>query len=94
MPGLDLEPFASQVSTLPIEHQSQPHHTYLQGLLIIMHEEGHHSSTAATDAMGGKDQDDRAEPEVKFCKGRKQEGCAWHSSLGTSVAIKRPALLA
>lgn len=40
----------------------------LQGLLIPLYEEGQDGCTTATDARGGKDQDDRAKREVNFEK--------------------------
>lgn len=56
-----------------------PEDTYLQGLLIPVHEEGHCGCTATTDAPCRKDQNDRAQVEVNFC--RREEGVAWSTAL-------------
>lgn len=57
-----------------------PENAYLQGLLIPVHEISQDGSTAATDAQGGKDQDDRAKLKVNFCK-RKERWGAVHGPL-------------
>lgn len=45
-----------------------PGNAYLQALLILVHEVGQDGRTAATDAQGGKDQDDRVKLAVDVCK--------------------------
>lgn len=57
-----------------LQSEPPPGDAYLQGLLIPVHEEGQNGRTAATDAQGGKDQDDRAKLEVNFCKRKERWG--------------------
>lgn len=56
---------------------------YLQGFLVLVHEEGYDGCAAATDPLGGKDQNDRAHLEVNGCKRVGKGRARWlHRVLG------------